>query len=68
MLVFRISRVRLEHGGKYTCGPTTGIADTVMVHVIAGMQSGILEVSTIFHKIGRRLLIAHLIVRDLLFQ
>ena len=38
MLVFRISRVRLEHGGKYTCGPTTGIADTVMVHVIAGQQ------------------------------
>ena len=28
--------MRLEHGGKYTCGPTTGISDSVMVHVIAG--------------------------------
>ena len=35
-LIFRITNVRLEHGGKYTCGPTTGIPDTVMVHVIAG--------------------------------
>ena len=34
---FRISNVRLDHGGKYTCGPTTGISDTVMVHIIAGI-------------------------------
>ena len=36
--MFRITNVRLDHGGKYTCGPTTGISDTVMVHVIAGMS------------------------------
>jgi len=43
--VLRITNVRLEHGGKYTCGPTTGISDTVMVHVIAGEQTEAIHVN-----------------------
>lgn len=44
--VLRITNVRLEHGGKYTCGPTTGISDTVMVHVIAGEQTEAIHVNS----------------------
>lgn len=48
--ILRISNVRLEHGGKYTCGPTTGIADSVMVHVIAGEQTEAIHVNTSVRK------------------
>ena len=26
----------MEHGGRYTCGPTLGISDNITVHIIAG--------------------------------
>jgi len=44
--LLRITNVRLDHGGKYTCGPTTGISDTVMVHVIAGEQTEAIHVNS----------------------
>jgi len=44
--ILRITNVRLEHGGKYTCGPTTGISDSVMVHVIAGEQTEAIHVNS----------------------
>jgi hypothetical protein len=31
-----VSKARLEHGGRYTCGPTLGISDNITVHIIAG--------------------------------
>ena len=34
--ILRIDKARLEHGGRYTCGPTLGISDNVTVHIIAG--------------------------------
>ena len=34
--LLRIQRARVGHGGRYTCGPTTGVAENVTVHIIAG--------------------------------
>ena len=34
--ILQIDKARLEHGGRYTCGATLGISDTVTVHIIAG--------------------------------
>ena len=42
--------MRLEHGGKYTCGPTTGISDSVMVHVIAGKYNLITLIMQVIEK------------------
>ena len=37
--ILQIDKARLEHGGRYTCGPTLGISDNVTVHIIAGEHS-----------------------------
>ena len=42
--------MRLEHGGKYTCGPTTGISDSVMVHVIAGKYNLITHIMQVIER------------------
>ena len=32
----RIEQAGLEHGGRYTCGPTIGISDNITVHIMEG--------------------------------
>ena len=66
----RITNVRLEHGGKYTCGPTTGISDTVMVHVIAGKYIVIVVIYNIYlgNELIRSSLYLLLLILDNIFS
>merc|ERR1711974_352604 len=41
-----IERARMEHGGRYTCGPTLGISDNITVHIIAGEQTEAIHVNS----------------------
>jgi len=45
-----IEKARLEHGGRYTCGPTLGISDNVTVHIIAGEQTEAIHVNSAVPK------------------
>lgn len=44
--ILQIDKARLDHGGRYTCGPTLGISDTVTVHIIAGEQTEAIHVNS----------------------
>jgi len=66
--LLRITNVRLDHGGKYTCGPTTGISDTVMVHVIAGEQTEAIHVNGVVRADTLSFSLLLLIVQQTLFN
>jgi len=60
--ILRIEKARLEHGGRYTCGPTLGISDNVTVHIIAGEQTEAIHVNSAVTKFQTLALLQVIIV------
>lgn len=52
-----VEKARMEHGGRYTCGPTLGISDNITVHIIAGEQTEAIHVNSALPKISQSALL-----------
>jgi len=48
-----IEQARMEHGGRYTCGPTLGISDNITVHIIAGEQTEAIHTNSAMPQVSR---------------